>query len=88
MPDAKGKAPVLRADVPADADESGDTFESVNFLEDANALLEKVKTTAENVTTCQVCRFSSSQRGFWGGYARGRAPGVKSRAAVVRCDTD
>ncbi len=67
MPDAKGKTPITRPDVQTEADESGDTFESVSFLEDANALLEKIKTTAENVTTCQVCVFSNSQRGiFWG----------------------
>ena len=93
MPDAKGKTPV-RADVPTDADESGDAFESVSFLEDANALLEKVKTTAENVTTCQVCAFSrlATERGcflfFWGVRARGASPGMESRATVVRCGTD
>ena len=79
MPDSKGKAPV-RADVPTDADESGDAFESVSFLEDANALLEKVKTTAENVTTCQVCAFSRLAAGVFFvllgcARARGRARG-------------
>ena len=65
MPDSKGKTPVTRPAVhtEAEADESGDTFESVSFLEDANELLQKVKTTAENVTTCQVCVFSCLQRG-------------------------
>ena len=65
MPDSKGKAPVTRPTVHTEADESGDTFESVSFLEDANELLQKIKTTAENVTTCQVCAFSSSQRGVF-----------------------
>ena len=63
MSDAKGKTPVTRPAVHTEGDESGDTFESVSFLEEANELLQKVKTTAENVTTCQVCVFSSSQPG-------------------------
>jgi hypothetical protein len=63
MPDSKGKAPASRTNAHAEGDESGDTFESVSFLEDAHALLEKVKSTAENVTTCQVCALSSSKRG-------------------------
>jgi len=67
MPDSKGKAPATHPNAHAAADESGDTFESVSFLEDANALLEKVKSTAENVTTCQVCALISPARfgGHW-----------------------
>jgi len=57
MSDAKGKTPVVtrpRPSAEADADDAGDAFEDVGFLEDSNALLDKIKTTAENVTTCQV----------------------------------
>jgi hypothetical protein len=62
MSDSKGKTPVTRPTAHAEAGESGDTFESVVFLEDANMLLEKVKSTAGNVTTCQVCVLSSAKR--------------------------
>jgi hypothetical protein len=65
MPDSKGKAPASRTNAHAEGDESGDTFESVSFLEDAHALLEKVKSTAENVTTCQVCSFQLEAGGLW-----------------------
>ena len=61
MADSKGKTPVVarprpsaEADADADAGDAGDAFEDVGFLEDSNALLDKIKTTAENVTTCQV----------------------------------
>jgi len=53
MSDPKGKTPVTRANADAEADDSGDTFENVGFLEESHVLLDKVKTTAENVTTCQ-----------------------------------
>ena len=59
MSDSKGKTPVTRPNANVDTDaeggESGGAFENVGFLEDSNALLEKIKSTAENVTTCQVC---------------------------------
>src|ERR1700755_318279 len=67
MSGSKGKTPVTRIKrepepepAPASASESeaaggvGDAFEDVGFLEDSNALLDKIKGTAENVTTCQV----------------------------------
>lgn len=65
MSDSKGKAPATHsiAHAEAEADEPGDAFESISFLEDANALLEKVKSTAENVTTCQVGALSCLHRG-------------------------
>jgi len=53
MSDSKGKTPVNRPQPDTDVGESADTFETVNFLEDSNTLLDKIKTTAENVTTCQ-----------------------------------
>jgi len=67
MPDSKGKAPATHLNTHAVADELGDTFESVSFLEDANALLKKVKSMAENVTTCQVCALISPAQfgGLW-----------------------
>ena len=55
MSASKGKTPVTRPpNAEAEASDLGDTFENVGFLEDSNALLEKIKSTAENVTTCQV----------------------------------
>jgi len=84
MPDSKGKAPATHPNAPAAADESGDTFESVSFLEDANALLEKVKSTAENVTTCQVCALISPCSAIRGALDRHVAsPGMKSRTTLI-----
>ena len=61
--DSKDKTPIICPSADAEAaSESGDTFEDVGFLEDSHALLEKIKATAENVTTCQVCVLPSSKR--------------------------
>ena len=68
MSGSKGKTPVTRAQhaepkrerlapgpAPAPTPEAaGDAFVDVGFLEDSNALLDKIKGTAENVTTGQV----------------------------------
>jgi len=64
MSDSKGKTAVHRANnAEGDAsDQGGDAFEDVGFLEDSNALLDKIKTTAENVTTCQVRALSKRLR--------------------------
>ena len=56
---SKGKTPVTRIKrEPEPGSEAaggvGDAFEDVGFLEDLNALLDKIRGTAENVTTCQV----------------------------------
>lgn len=77
MSGSKGKAPATHPSAHAEADEPGDTFESISFLEDANALLEKVKGTAENVTTCQVGALSSLHRGVLDKHVE--SPGMKSR---------
>jgi hypothetical protein len=75
----KGKTPTTRSQADAEAGESGDAFEDVGFLEDSHALLEKIKATAENVTTCQVRRglprpqFGSTRRRARGSI--GGAPG-------------
>ena len=98
MSGSKGKTPVTRIKrEPAPASESeaaggvGDAFEDVGFLEDSNALLDKIKGTAENVTTCQVriprlrFRFRFRLRVHW------RADGWwrrTSRAAVARRGTE
>jgi len=82
MSDSKGKTAVTSPNARAEAGESGDTFESVGFLEDATELLEKVKSTAENVTTCQVCGLSiASQAGI------GQAPGKPGDEIAYYYDT-
>ena len=104
MSGSKGKTPVTRAQHaepkrerlapgPAPAPEAaGDAFVDVGFLEDSNALLDKIKGTAENVTTCQVrarlrLRFRLGVR-----WARRWAVVAHlartSRAAVARRGTD
>ena len=56
---SKGKTPVTRIKREPEPESEaaggvGDAFEDVGFLEDLNALLDKIQGTAENVTTCQV----------------------------------
>ena len=60
MDNSEGETPAIRPKVRARAYELGYRLGSTTFLINANALLEKVKSTAGNVTTCQVCSLSKS----------------------------
>ena len=60
MYNSEGEAPVIRRKAHVQPCELGYRLGSVTILSNANALLGKVKSTAGNVTTCQVCSLFKS----------------------------
>lgn len=59
MYNSEGEAPVIRPKVRIEIGKLlGYRLGTVTFVSNVNALLGKVKSTARNVTTCQVCSLS------------------------------